>query len=84
MDPSSRLELAGDGDLFEHLTLYCEAIGALLYASMATRPDITYAVQVLSQFCSKPSNSHWKAVKRIFRYLHGMEDLGITYDDLNG
>jgi hypothetical protein len=84
MDPLSKLEIATENDLFKHLSLYREAIGALLYASMATRPNITYAIQVLSQFCARPSNDHWKAVKRVLRYLRSTEDLGITYDDLNG
>ena len=84
MDNTIRLTTATDDDLFEHPTLYREAIGALLYASMGTRPDITFAVQVLSQFASRPSKEHWRAIKRVLRYLQGTKDLGITYDDLNG
>ena len=82
MDHTIRLTVTED-DAFEHPTLYWEAIGALLYASLGTRPNITFAVQMLSQFSSKPSNEHWRGVKRILRYLQGTKTLGITYDDLN-
>ena len=54
MDNTVKLTAATDDNLFEHPTLYQEAIGALLYASMGTRPDITFVVQTLSQFTSKP------------------------------
>ena len=59
MDNTNKLTIATEDDLFEHPTLYREATGALLYASMGTRPDITFAIQVLSQFASKLSKEHW-------------------------
>src|SRR6202453_4493436 len=84
MDHSIKLTPATNNNLFEHPTLYREAIGALLYASMGTRPDITFAVQTLSQFASKLSKEHWQAIKRVLRYLQGTKDTGITYDDSSG
>ena len=42
---------------------YCEAIGSLMYASVATHPDITFAVSTLSQFLDNPGEAHWEAVK---------------------
>ena len=50
---------------------YHEAVGSLMYASLGTCPDITFAVQTISRFSSKPGITHWEAVKRIFRYLKG-------------
>jgi transposase InsO family protein len=58
---------------------YQSAVGSLMYASQATRPDITYAVTALSQFCSKPTEEHWRAVKRVLRYLRGTMHYGLTY-----
>ena len=55
------------------------AIGSLMYAAIGTRPDISFAVQNLSQFTQNPGPEHWTAVKRIFRYLNGTKDLGLTY-----
>jgi hypothetical protein len=60
-------------------TPYREAIGSLMYAAVATRPDISYAVSTLSQFLDNPGSAHWEAVKRIFRYLIGTRDLELTY-----
>ena len=58
---------------------YAAAVGSLMYAAVGTRPDIAFAVQTLSQFSSRPSNTHWTAVKHVFRYLKGTTDVGITY-----
>ena len=41
---------------------YQSAIGSLMYAMTATRPDIAFAVSVLSRFPSKPDTTHWKAL----------------------
>jgi len=59
--------------------LYAIAIGSLMYAAMATRPDIAFAVQTLSQFTTNPGPEHWTAVKRVFRYLSGTRDYKLTY-----
>ena len=45
---------------------YQEAIGSLMYASVGTRPDISFAVSTLSQFLDNPGQAHWEAVKRVF------------------
>jgi len=55
-----------------------------MYAAIGTRPDIQFAVTYLSQFLANPSETHWKAVGHIYRYLQGSPDKGITYDMLNG
>lgn len=58
---------------------YQEAVGSLMYAAIATRPDIAFAVQVLSKFSKNPGEEHWEAVKRVFRYLKGMRELWLTF-----
>ena len=60
-------------------TPYREAIGSLMYAAIATRPDIAFAVSALSQFLENPGEIHWQAVKRIFRYIAGTKDHALTY-----
>lgn len=50
---------------------YRELIGGLMYLSVMTRPDISYAVSYLSQFNNCYDEAHWKAAKRIPRYLQG-------------
>ena len=61
------------------LVPYREAVGSLMYLAIATRPDISYAVGVLSRFSTNPGPAHWKAVKHLFRYLQGTKDLKLTY-----
>ena len=60
-------------------TLYQSIVGSLLYAAIATRPDIAQAVEVVSKFCANPTQSHLTAAKRILRYLKGTVYLGLSY-----
>ncbi|XP_047326500.1 secreted RxLR effector protein 161-like [Impatiens glandulifera] len=62
---------------------YASAMGSLMYVMVCTRPDISYSVSVVSNFMSRPSKEHWKAVKRIFRYLRGTSDVGLIYGSNN-
>jgi len=59
--------------------LYQQAVGSLMYIMIGTRPDIAYAVSLVSRFASNPNQSHWTAVKRILRYLKGSIHLKLTY-----
>lgn len=58
---------------------YCEATGSLMWAAQGTRPDIAFAVSILSRFSSNPGPAHWEAVKRVFRYLIGTADMKLEY-----
>lgn len=59
---------------------YKQAIGALLYVSNYTRPDIAFAVNYLARFQADPKPFHWTLIKRIFRYLKGTKSMGIMYE----
>ena len=50
-------------------SLYQSLVGGLLYAALATRPDIQFAVSTVAKYCSEPNQSHLIAAKRILRYL---------------
>ncbi|KAE8297894.1 Copia protein Gag-int-pol protein Copia VLP protein Copia protease [Larimichthys crocea] len=58
---------------------YQSIVGSLLYAAMATRPDIAQAVSAVSKFNAKPNTAHMTAVKRILRYLKGTINLALKY-----
>lgn len=47
---------------------YRATVGSLQYLAF-TRPDISYAVNRLSQYMHRPTDEHWQAVKRLLRYL---------------
>ena len=65
-----------DGSPPVDATMFRQIVGGLQHLRM-TRPDITFAVNKLSQFMHAPSSIHWGAVKRLLRYLNGTRDLGI-------
>ena len=58
---------------------YSSAVGSLMYAMMCTRPDISFAVGMVSRYQANPGQSHWKAVKRILRYLKGTENYSLCF-----
>jgi hypothetical protein len=58
---------------------YSSAVGALMYAALATRPDIAHAVTALCQFMAEPTITHWLAAKRVLRYLHGTRQHQLVY-----
>nr|XP_016497999.1 PREDICTED: uncharacterized mitochondrial protein AtMg00810-like [Nicotiana tabacum] len=55
---------------------YWKLIGKLLYLTI-TRPDIYFAVQVLSQFMQHPKESHMEVALRVVKYIKGSPRLGI-------
>ncbi|CAI7916991.1 unnamed protein product, partial [Closterium sp. NIES-53] len=61
------------------INLYQSIVGSLMYASVCTRPDLSHAVGVLSQFLSAPSTQHLNAAKRVLRYLSGSKSFGLFF-----
>ncbi|KAI3691993.1 hypothetical protein L6452_31797 [Arctium lappa] len=57
---------------------YRSMIGSLMYLT-TSRPDIMFPVCVYARFQVRPKQSHFQAVKRIFRYLKGRPRLGLWY-----
>ena len=71
--------MATDEDVCVDQQLYQSAIGSLMYLSVSSRPDITYAVGNSARFSSKPTKEHWTALKRVLHYLKGTMKHGILY-----
>ena len=67
---------------------YSSAVGSLMYAMVCSRPDLSYALSVVSRYMANPGKEHWKAVQWIFRYLRGTSNaylqFGKTRDGLVG
>jgi len=57
-----------DGSKEVDATLYRQLVGSLIYLT-TTKPNLAFTVSTLSQFMSKPLESHWVEVKGILRYL---------------
>ena len=50
------------------LTMYKRLVGSLMYLT-ATRPDIMFAVSLISRFMKTPKSTHWKENPGIY-YLN--------------
>jgi len=67
MDPTLKFS-KDDGLLFENPERYRRLVGKLIYLTV-TRPDLTLALGVVSQFMQNPRQDHWEAFCPILRYL---------------
>lgn len=67
-----------DGDGKQSIP-YREAIGALMYLMVGTRPDLAFSVGILSRKLENPTCEDWVKVKRVFRYIEGSMDKGILF-----
>jgi hypothetical protein len=70
---------ADEGDFVEDTTMYIRIVGSLIYMTI-TRPDLSYAVGVVSQFTQTPRKPHLDAVRRILRYIKHTLQCGIFYE----
>ena len=58
---------------------YASVVGSLMYAMLCTRPDICFAVGMVSRYQSNPGREHWIAVKHIIKYLKKTRDYMLVY-----
>ena len=58
---------------------YREAIGALMYLTNCSRPDIAFATNLLARFSQDPTKRHWSGIKHLLRYLAGTMNYGLFY-----
>ncbi|GKA97570.1 putative RNA-directed DNA polymerase [Tanacetum coccineum] len=59
--------------------IYASVVGSLTYAQVCTRPDVAYICGMLGRFQSNPGLLHWKAAKKVLRYLRGTKEYKLTY-----
>ena len=69
LEPNVKL-LATDGESLLDATLYRQLVGSLIYLTV-TRPDISYAIHLVSQFMNAPRSTHYAAVLCILLYVKG-------------
>jgi len=84
MDPNVKLDLAkdwGEKELEqEDITDNRAVMGSLMYAALATRPDISSAVAALSRDNSRPFTSHMTAAKRVLQYPKSTADFRLHFN----
>lgn len=78
MEPRTKMSKDGGGEPPVDKTLYRSVIGSLRYL-VHTRPDIAYAVGVMSRYMEAPTTEHMTGVKQILRYVKGTMNLGCVY-----
>ncbi|MCH89412.1 retrovirus-related Pol polyprotein from transposon TNT 1-94, partial [Trifolium medium] len=76
-DPSIKLHQDASAP-YHDISSYRRLVGRLLYLN-ATRPDITFITQQLSQFLSAPTTTHFTAATRVLRYLKSCPGRGIFF-----
>jgi hypothetical protein len=65
-------------DMARDVTKFWSIVGSLRYL-VNNRPDISFAVGMVSRFMESPTIEHWAAIKRIVRYVAGTTEYGCTY-----
>ena len=58
---------------------YDSTVGSLMYAQVCTRPDIAFVVGMLGRYQINPSIDHWRAAKKVMRYIQGNKDYMLMY-----
>lgn len=58
---------------------YKQGVGMCMYIAVTSRPDIAHAVHRLAKYMANPGRAHWKALKRLVRYLLGTRELWLVY-----
>ncbi|KAK8289057.1 hypothetical protein V6Z12_D07G165500, partial [Gossypium hirsutum] len=58
---------------------YASIVGNLVYVQSCTIPDISFVVGMLGRYQSNPGIDHWKAKKKVLRYLQGTKKYTFTY-----
>ena len=71
---------------FDHVVIveqrhtYQSAVDFLMYVMLKTRSDFIYLVFVINRYAFNFIDTHWKTVKRIFRYIQKTLDLRLTFN----
>ncbi|XP_031105201.1 uncharacterized protein LOC116010077 [Ipomoea triloba] len=61
---------------YDDPTQYRSIAGALQYLTV-TRPDLSFAVNLLCQHMHAPTTAHWEQLKRVLRYVKGTLSMGL-------
>lgn len=77
MEPATQIHKDEKGKPVDS-TAYKSVVGGLRYL-VHTRPDLSFAVRIVSRYMERPTVLHWNAVKRILRYLKGTLSYGLVY-----
>lgn len=58
---------------------YANLVGSLMYGMVCSRPDLAYAMSIVSRFMSNLGRPHWDATKWILRFIKGTVNKGLSF-----
>ena len=58
---------------------YRPILGSVMWGQLATRPDLSFSVSLLSRFQANPGIEHWNALLHVIGYIKNTIDYGLTY-----
>jgi hypothetical protein len=62
---------------------YRSILGSVMWGQLATRPDLSFSVSLLSRFQANPGIDHWNALMHVIGYVKNTIDFGLTYSREN-
>ncbi|KAK1643528.1 hypothetical protein QYE76_061333 [Lolium multiflorum] len=70
-------EVGSSEDDIEYMSRvpYSSAVGSLMYAMVCSRPDLSYAMSLVSRYMANPGKEHWKTVQWIFSWKATLQDV---------
>ena len=69
--------------LLTNPTRYRELVGSLIYLQQVTRPDLSFAVNLLGQNMATPRRIHWEQGLNVLRYLRGTIGFSLKYSKVD-
>ncbi|CAH1441502.1 unnamed protein product [Lactuca virosa] len=73
---SNTQSLSTDDDIVEMSRVpYASTVGSIMYAMTCIRPDVAFALSMVSRYQGNPGRAHWTAVKNILKYLRRTKEL---------
>src|SRR6266545_836782 len=58
---------------------YHPILGSVMWGQLATHPDLSFTVSLLSRFQANPGIEHWQALMHVMEYIKNTMDYGLTY-----
>lgn len=77
LDPAVKLNKDGK-PCSEGTTRYLQLVGCIMWAATTTRPDLAFAISLLSRFCANPTQEAWDAGIRVLRYIKTTRTHGLV------
>ena len=58
---------------------YRHILGSVMWGQLATCPDLSFAISLLTHFQANPGMDHWNALMHVIGYIKNTMDYGLTY-----